>query len=240
MRQQKGFGEIFLVVYSGALTLALGVIVLSGFRSEKKASFDELTVQRINVVEPDGTLRLVVSDKARFPGSYKKGKETPRPDRSSDGGFLFLDDEGSEIGGQVWSGLQHDGKTSYSGHLSFDRYDGDQQIVLDTGEENGKTASFLQINDSYTGMEKAHEAGRRLDALPPDLRKEALAQFRRDFPLTNRILLARDKDTSAMLLLADAQGRSRIALKVAPDGSPSIELLDEDGKVLSRLPQEER
>src|SRR5580693_5901607 len=100
MNEQKGFGERFLVVYSGVLTLALGVIVFSGFRSEKKASFDELTVQRINVVEPDGTLRLVISDKARYPGSFRKGKEYPRPDRKGNG-LLFMDDEGNEIGGQM-------------------------------------------------------------------------------------------------------------------------------------------
>jgi hypothetical protein len=239
MRQQKGFGERFLVVYSGALTLALGVIVLSGFRSEKKASFDELTVQRINVVEPDGTLRLVISDKTRFPGTMVKGKELTRPDRSGSG-FMFMDDEGSEIGGQFWSGYRKDGKTQSSGHLSFDRYDGDQTFVVNTGEGGGQTGTVLQINDSYTGIEKSLEAARRMDALPADLRPAALAEFKRNYPLTHRVALGREDDGSVMLNLSDAHGRNRIALNVAADGSPSIELLDEDGKVLSRLPEPER
>ena len=38
------------------------------------------------------------------------------------------------------------------------------------------------------------------------------------------------------LLLRDRQGRNRIALVVAPDGTPSIELLDEAGRVTWRVP----
>jgi hypothetical protein len=32
--------------------------------------FDELTVHRINIIEPDGTPRLIISDKAEFAGEF--------------------------------------------------------------------------------------------------------------------------------------------------------------------------
>jgi len=69
-----------LLVYSGALTIVLCVVLLSGssFQSQsKKGSFDELDVKRINLLEPDGTLRLVISNRANFPGLIVKGKEYP-------------------------------------------------------------------------------------------------------------------------------------------------------------------
>jgi hypothetical protein len=37
--------------------------------------------------------------------------------------------------------------------------------------------------------------------------------------------------------MRDVDGRDRVVIKVAPDGKPSIELLDEKGKVVSRLPK---
>jgi hypothetical protein len=59
----------FLAIYSGCLTLVFALTVLAGFaRHTQSGSFDQITVHRVNVVEPDGTVRLVISDKAEFPG----------------------------------------------------------------------------------------------------------------------------------------------------------------------------
>jgi hypothetical protein len=59
--------------------------VISGcVAATKRTSFDEINVQRINVIEPDVTPRLVISNKAKFPGSFFNGKETRRPDRPTD------------------------------------------------------------------------------------------------------------------------------------------------------------
>ncbi|HEU5398350.1 MAG TPA: hypothetical protein VFV77_03650, partial [Gammaproteobacteria bacterium] len=74
----------FLAIYSGVLTLVFAATVLSGFaNSSDHVQLRELDVQRINVVEPDGTLRMVISDKADFPGAIFKGKELPHPDRKT-------------------------------------------------------------------------------------------------------------------------------------------------------------
>jgi hypothetical protein len=66
----------FLAVYSVVLTLAFASVVLLGARkSAPDASFDQITVHRINVIEPDGTTRMVISNRTDFPGSYYIGKE---------------------------------------------------------------------------------------------------------------------------------------------------------------------
>ena len=47
----------FLTIYSGVLTAIFTVTILAGFAGPtKKTAFDEISVQRINIVEPDGTL----------------------------------------------------------------------------------------------------------------------------------------------------------------------------------------
>lgn len=52
------------------------VTLLGGFAGPaKKSAFQEITVERINIVEPDGTLRMVLSGKSRIPGLIVKGKD---------------------------------------------------------------------------------------------------------------------------------------------------------------------
>lgn len=95
--------EGFLEIYAGVLTAAFAITVFGGFTESRKTAFDEIEVHRINIVEPDGTLRLVISDKAKFPGSFVSGKEIARPDRH-DTGLLFLNGEGTEMGGLTFDG----------------------------------------------------------------------------------------------------------------------------------------
>ena len=52
----------FLTIYSGVLTAIFAVTILGGFAGPaKKSTFEEIYVQRVNIVEPDGTLRMVLS-----------------------------------------------------------------------------------------------------------------------------------------------------------------------------------
>jgi hypothetical protein len=116
----------FLTIYSGVLTAVFAVTILGGFAGPaKKSTFEEIYVQRINIVEPDGTLRMVLSGKSRAPGLIVKGKEYPREDRKT-AGVLFFDDEGTEDGGLIFGGMKDkNGKVESWGHLSFDRYNQD-------------------------------------------------------------------------------------------------------------------
>jgi hypothetical protein len=99
-----------LLVHSGVLTAVLCVVLLSGANSgSKRVRFDEIDVNRINLVEPDGTLRLVISDKTNFPGLIVKGKGYPHGRQTA--GMLFFNDEGTENGGLIFGGAKgRDGK----------------------------------------------------------------------------------------------------------------------------------
>ncbi len=138
----------FLAIYSGVLTIAFAVVVLTGFaESRQKQTFDEITVRRINIVEPDGTLRMVLSNKTDFPGIIIKGKETPHPGRST-AGMLFFNDEGTENGGLIFGGSKDkQGKVTSYGHLSFDQYEQDQVFSIDAEQENGQRTSELRMID---------------------------------------------------------------------------------------------
>ena len=222
----------------GVLTAAFMITVFGGFAESHKTALDEVDVHRINVVEPDGTLWLVISDKAKFPGSFVNGKEIARPDRH-DTGLLFLNEEGTEMGGLTFDGWKDEnGKIENNGHLSFDQYMQDQVFSLDAGQEGGKHYSMITFSDrgDYSVMD-AFEAKKRIDTLPAEQRQAAWKKFMETHPGdANRVVLGRAADTSAVLKMRDPQGRDRLVIKVAADGSPSVQFLDEGGRVVSQLP----
>src|SRR6266568_5504665 len=80
-------------------------MVLSGFAIHNKTKFREIDVQHVNVVEPDGTLRMIISNHAKLPGIIVRGKEE-RFDRPQ-AGLLFYNDVGSENGGLIFGGRRN-------------------------------------------------------------------------------------------------------------------------------------
>ena len=111
-----------LAVYSALLTTLLAAFTLAGSAAAKVQRFDEIDVHRINLREPDGTLRMVMSNHARLPGVIVRGKENPPVDRPY-AGMLFYNDEGTENGGLVFGGHRNaSGEVVDAGvALSFDR-----------------------------------------------------------------------------------------------------------------------
>ena len=54
--------NFILKIYSITLTLTLSFVLLSGFKSgDSSQKFEEISVERINIVEPDGKLKMVLS-----------------------------------------------------------------------------------------------------------------------------------------------------------------------------------
>jgi hypothetical protein len=197
----------FLAIYSGLLTVAFvltAALLLSrlngqGARSayawtsspvsaaeEHNPSYDQITVHRINIVEPDGTPRLIIADKAEFPGEFFKGKELPRPDRRDSAGMLFMNDEGTENGGLLFGGYQSaDGKLHSFGHLSFDEYEQDQTLALETDQDGDNRETGYQINDDGPALFTPEVAAelQKLRAMPrwPG-KRQSICRIRRKIP----------------------------------------------------------
>jgi hypothetical protein len=222
------------LVTSAAL---IGSVLLLAAAKSPPTRFEEIDVGRINVREPDGTLRMVISNRTQFPGTPWKGNEIPRPDRKDMAGMLFVNDEGTENGGLIQKGvIEADGKTSAGLSLTFDRFRQDQAIQLLHAEYGGRARSMLAINDEADGtkfdvmqrtqrMETAH-------GFEPAARREAVQAMRDQGQLpNNRVLLGTTDDGASALSLADAQGRARLMLIVTADGKPSVQLFDDKGQV---------
>ena len=230
---------------TGATTMAsalAAVFFLTGAREPiRHEKFDEITVGRINIVEPDGTKRIVISNKAQFPGDFMQGKEGARPDRNSFAGMLFINEEGTENGGLIQKGsIAADGKISSGLSLTFDRFRQDQALQLMNNDSAAHQMTGIKINDvplyTVTSMEdisRFREAARKL----PKADQEAYWQKLSDQGRlsNNRIWLGNTRDKGSSLQLNDAQGRVRMMLLVSADGKAEIQMLDEAGKVTKTI-----
>jgi hypothetical protein len=233
----------FLVVYSAVVTVAFAVTLLCGFAAARTQSFDVLRVHRIDFVEPDGTPRLIISNRESFPGAYMRNKEYPRPDRRDTAGMIFMNDEGTEMGGLIFGGLKmKDGTIQNHGHLSFDQYEQDQIFAIEAGREGAEKFSGLRIGErgDYP-IQEAYEESLRINKLPETQRD---AEWKKFFIThtgdANRIYLGRAADKSASLQLKDAGGKTRLAMRVDAAGEPVIQFLDAEGKVVREFTAEEK
>jgi hypothetical protein len=228
----------FLAVYSGVLTITFAAVVLAGATMVRNQTFGIITARRINIVEPDGTIRLTISNRADFPGAWNRKKEYPRPDRREAAGMLFMSEEGSEQGGFIWGASQlPDGSIQNHAHLSFDQYEENQIFAIDAGQEGKDEFSRITMTDQGDfPIEEKRKANEEIEKLPANDQDAAWDKFfashRHDI---RRLALGRDRDGSVGLELRDQNGRVRLALTVRPNGEPLLQFLNEDGKVVREL-----
>lgn len=228
---------------SGCTTTATAIIAITLLTGAKAppTKFEEIDVGRINVREPDGTLRLVISNRTQFPGAPWKGQEIPRPDRRSFAGMLFVNDEGTESGGLIQKGsVGATGKADAGLSLTFDRFRQDQVLQLLHAEQGGQAMTHLLINDEppheLMDVKQRMERFDEIDKMKAPERRQAMQEMRdKGVMPANRVRLGTTRDKASALSLADAQGRTRMLLIVSADGKPSIQMLDEQGKVAKTI-----
>jgi hypothetical protein len=234
----------FLKRYAIATTTLVAVLALAAFRSsmQQKQRFGEIDVERINIVEPDGKLRMVLSNRPRSIGPIYKGQPFGYPGGSRPG-VLFFNDEGTENGGMGFSGgRQPDGTYRASSQLAFDQFDQDQVLYLNYTDNNGQRQLGLNVMDRahvniFDLVQRRDSINRMTDTVA---RRAALQQLTapvNGVPLAaQRVFVGRDRSRSAVVNLSDPMGRPRLRMVVDSAGAARIEFLDEGGRVVHRVP----
>lgn len=233
----------FLQVYSAVLTAVLVVTVTTGAtRGSPKASFEEITVQKLTLVEPDGTTRLVLANNAKLPGAVFHGRAYAHEARKADGtaGMIFYDAEGTESGGLTFAGRRRaDGSLVRDGHLSFDAYGQDELATWVAGQDGGKTKTGILFKDQPDWpLEDALKAMQaKPGASEADKQAALMAFVATRAPMhVQRAWLGRNPDASSSLELRDPEGKVRITARVAADGTPTLQFLDAAGQVTASFP----
>lgn len=229
----------FLKIYAIVSTLFCAVFLLSAFtmQTDKKQKFTEIDVERINIVEKDGKLRMVISNEERQHPGISNGKfikrDGPRPP-----GMIFFNQLGDEMGGLIFG---ENGGSGHFGSLTFDKVRNDQTIGFrhlesDDGTYQTGLEMWQQPNLPSDVVNQKYRAASELK--DEKARKSAIQAMADNNELTTqRIFLGKRRDNSTSLVISDTKGKPRIRLIVGVDGEPKLEFLDAAGKVLQTLPQ---
>lgn len=234
-----------LQAYAVASTLVVGaVLFIAAKQPEKNAKFRTIDVQRINVREPDGTLRLAIFNNALSPAPIMNGKSDPNRAGHRGAGLMFYNDEGSENGGLTYGGKTVNGHPMADSGIMFDQYSQDQVVGLTYQQEGSKRKSGLEVwSRPMTPLTDLITEVTAMEKLPPGPEKTAAmkkltAQKASGALGATRVFVGRDLNNNATVTLADKTGKPRIEMTVAADGTAHLNFLDASGKVIDSLPHE--
>ena len=225
-----------LKIYAGISTLALAVVFGAAFGqpARSRAKFDEIDVERINIVEKDGTLRLAIANSARQAATVVDGKVI-LPDRKRDAGLIFFNDEGDENGGMTWSGRTVNGKPQADAGLSFDQYKQDETVTLRYSQSGSDRDAGLTVADrpdvSIAAAARMNDA--KTDAERAAVRQELVASGA--IGSRQRLFAGKDRTGTAKLVLADGAGAPRLVLSVDKSGAARVQFLDSKGTPVRTL-----
>jgi hypothetical protein len=244
----------FLKRYAIVTSTMLVVLTVAAFvRTPRTGTFDEINVERINVVEPNGHYRMVISNRPRSIGPVYKGE----PFGYAGGGrpgIIFFNDEGTENGGLTFTGGScaagktaagdncRDGTFRASTHMSFDQFNQDQVVNLDYNDVNGRRLMGFSINDRadvdiHQMVADRDSIQKMTDTIARNAAMQRWAAPRDGVPLNvQRLFIGRDYSKAAILNLADRNGKPRLRLAVDSLGAARIDFLDETGRVTRTLP----
>jgi hypothetical protein len=230
------------VTYAWLGLISVGLVFLLWEKASsdpKVADFDQVNVHRLNVIEPDGKPRVIISNRAEMPGIYWDGKLYGHATRDQ-GGMLFFNDDGTEVGGMLFRNRRNGDHYSAGSGLLFDQYHQDETLDLTYDEADGKRQAGLQVWDRPDeSILPAIELSDRLknaktDAEKAELMEERKALVKRYGAHPGRVFVGKSLGDS-IVRLADAHGRPRLVLRVTASGEPVVQFLDETGKVVKEI-----
>lgn len=172
----------------------------------RRSRFREIDVERINIVEKDGQLRMVISNEKRQHPGIVNGKIIPRQG-SRPPGMIFFNHLGDEMGGLIFGA---NGGNGHFGSLTFDKVRNDQAIGFrylesDNGTYQSGLEMWQQPNIPADVMMAKYETVNKI--ADETKRKAALQELIDNGQLTtNRLFLGKRRDDALILSMADIKG----------------------------------
>ena len=132
VRLLKAYTIVATIVCAALFTLLFAGV-------NRPRAFEEIDVERINIVEKTGELRMVISNQERQHPGISNGKiierETARPP-----GMIFFNHLGDEMGGLI---MGENGGDGHFGSLTFDKVRGDQTACPNDSDHAASTRPGL-------------------------------------------------------------------------------------------------
>jgi hypothetical protein len=219
---------------SRALLLAEQVAGRAG-ASTPGPVLEELTVKRLNVVEEDGTLRIVIGNSTHASTIPMRGRLVEHPGRNASAGLLFVNDEGTECGGLQYAGLRGADGKEQMGYLTVDDYEQNESLRLGMFQNGEASQRFIEFTDQpgWSIVDMVEES----EGLDPEAARVVFDRYFNgiDGRGRSRMRLAREEDGSVKLVLRDREGRDRLRFIVPAEGDAVFEVVDTEGRARSLI-----
>ncbi|WP_196890453.1 hypothetical protein [Aureivirga marina] len=239
---------VFLRTFAVAVAVGLFTFVSVAFKNGNpfNQKFGTIDVERINVVEKDGTVKMVITNMEHFPvdGDTINGRNNH--DRKKRAGMLFFNEDGIECGGFIYDGAKNEKGHSAGLSLTYDQYDGDQvmQLLSTDVKEDGKRKRYNSLvfndrndNESQEMMEKLNA---ELAAIKdPKLRRKRWKELRKEgyFTGIRRVALGQFYGEQNGLFLFDKKGKPRAKFCIDRNNEVKLIAFDEKGNVVGSWPK---
>ncbi|MCW8127354.1 hypothetical protein [Microbulbifer halophilus] len=247
--QYKRVRQQLILVWAAISGLLLALLIMVIWSPARESSLPPVvTVERLEVVEPDGSPAMILANSQRPAAATIDGQlimEGQAEERKGTPSIIFFDGKGDEVGGMLFGTRETPDGYQAGRHLSFDGYGQDQTVVLAHYQDSSGSRSGLTISDrpSHSLLETFDQLGLEpgasreqmraaIESIPEDRR----ASRTRELFGTTRAFLGSAPDGEARLELKDGQGRPRILIETPEDGEPAIRILDETGETVLQLP----
>ncbi|MDN5421931.1 MAG: hypothetical protein L0G07_00835 [Chryseobacterium sp.] len=239
---------IFLRTFAWAAAIGMVFLTASAFKKNGNQKFTEIDVERINIVEKDGTVKMIITNVAQFPnGKDKVNNRTTNETRKKRSGMLFYNEDGIECGGFIYDGEKKENGHSSGLSLTYDQYDGDQvmQLLTQDYSKDGKrfVTSSLAFNDrpSEESQLQTFKIIKELE----DLRKKdpkAMQQKYDEYLKKNliggapRIMLGKSRNENNGLFLFDDKGMPRAMFYIDKENNAKLDFYNDKGEVTASFP----
>jgi hypothetical protein len=238
---------VFLRTFAVTTALALFAFASVAFKHSGNRKFETIDVERINIVEKDGTTKMIITNVAAFPNEKDSINHRPtNAKRKKRAGMLFFNEDGIECGGFIYDGRKNENGHSAGLSLTFDKYDGDQamQLLHTDIERNGerRLSSSIRFNDlpensTQLTVAKAYE---ELDKITD---KKIWKKTYNDYVekgiigITKRLEVGNlGKGRPNGMFLYDDQGHMRAMFCIDSKNNVRLEVYDEKGNKLNSWP----
>lgn len=213
-------------IFSSLTFVSILFLAFNAFTTQldKNQRFSTIDVERINIIEPDGTVKMIITNVDQFPtGQGTTINDIPtNPDRKKRAGMLFYNEDGLECGGFIYDGKKKGNKHSSGLSLTFDQYDGDQVMQLinqDYKDESGNriVSSGLLFNDRP--LDESYSTQKNTEGGAP------------------RVMLGKTRSQNNGLFLFDDTGRPKAMFYIDKENKPRLETYNDKMEVEHSWPE---
>ncbi|MEP2773051.1 MAG: hypothetical protein ABJH05_12950 [Fulvivirga sp.] len=239
----KKSGKTFI---TGALCCMV-VLMSVAFNEYRYNKFDTIDVQRINIVEPDGTVKMVITNVSQFPnGKGEINGRVVNEERKKRAGVLFFNEDGIECGGFIYDGQKDENGHSAGLSLTYDQYDGDQVMQLMTTDykkgDKRRVASSLVfqdrgVNETQEGLQEIMNELQQIEDRSQRRAKYKEYMEKGMIGATPRIMLGKTGSENNGLFLFGDNGQPRAMFYVDKENNVKLEVFDDEGNVTNTWPE---